>query len=191
MPQSLIWNSGLAWNTPGVLWSGTVANPTTTPMSDANKISQIITAQERTTVLAAFVTIKTALPWLRNLTPAQSRAMPTLGTERGGMDETFAMEMAAHPEFVPGFTDMAELEKDRELWLGLSEFLACAKELHDSLQDTQQIAGSDIYGAYLAFYQNVRQAAKRAITGAETVYQNLRRFFPGGSAPTPPAPPTP
>ncbi|MBL9132007.1 MAG: hypothetical protein JNG86_12450, partial [Verrucomicrobiaceae bacterium] len=92
-------------------------------MSDANKISQTVSAQDRADVLAAFATIKAKLPWLRNLTPAQSKRMPTLGTERGGMDETFAMEMAAHPEFVPGFIDMAELAKDRELWLALSEFL--------------------------------------------------------------------
>ncbi len=158
-------------------------------MSEANKISQTVSAQDRADVLAAFATIKAKLPWLRNLTPAQSKRMPTLGTERGGMDETFAMEMAAHPEFVPGFIDMAELAKDRELWLALSEFLACATENQAALQDTQQIVGSDIYGAYLAFYQNVRQAARRAIAGAEAVYQNLRRFFPSGSEPPAPTPP--
>lgn len=53
------------------------------------------------------------------------------------------------------------------------------------------VASSIIYLAYLSFYNNVKQAAKRAVVGADAIYQNLRRFFQRGSPPPPPTPPTP
>jgi hypothetical protein len=51
----------------------------------------------------------------------------------------------------------------------------------------------DTYLAYLSFYNNVKQGAKRNVPGANTVLDNLKRFFPrgGGSPPAPPTPPTP
>jgi hypothetical protein len=180
------WDSAFAWDS--VL-------PDPTPphtMPNDNKISATISAQDKTDILAAFGVIKAKLPFLINLTPTERRRMPTLGTGRGGMDETFAMEMSAHPELVPGFVDTAELALDRALWNGLAEFMACATEICEGIQDTHQAAGSDIYNAYLSFYQNVRQAAKRGVVGADSIYANLRRFFPsgGGGGPTP-TPPTP
>ena len=181
----------MAWNTPGLVWNGAVPQPHYKTMPNDNKISAILSAQDRTDVLAAFETIKTKLPFLINLTPVERRRMPTLGTERGGMDETFSMEMASHPELVPGFVDVPELAKDRALWTALAEFLSCAKEVCEGIEDTHQVAGSDIYMAYLSFYQNVRQAARRGVVGADAIYQNLRRFFPSGGPTPPPTPPNP
>ena len=48
----------------------------------------------------------------------------------------------------------------------------------------------DTYLAYLSFYKNVKQAAKRNVPGANTVLDNLKRFFPrGGGTPRPPPAP--
>ncbi len=58
--------------------------------------------------------------------------------------------------------------------------------LNHRSEDTHALAGSDIYMAYLFFYQNVKQAAKRGVVGADTIYQNLRCFFPRGGGGTPP-----
>jgi hypothetical protein len=44
-----------------------------------------------------------------------------------------------------------------------------------------------MYLAYLSFYNNVKQAAKRSVVGADAIYQTLRVFFLRGS--TTPAPP--
>ena len=40
---------------------------------------------------------------------------------------------------------------------------ACANELCEGINDTHQAVGSDMYLAYLSFYNNVKQAAKRAV----------------------------
>ena len=185
MPQPLTWNSNLVWNAPGAMWNGFVAQPHQT-MSNDNKISASISAQDMTDIMAAFATIKAKLPFLINLTPAEKRRMPNISTERGGMVDTFTTEMGLHADLIPTYVDMTELQKDTALITQLEVIRACANELCEGINDTHQAVGSDMYLAYLSFYNNVKQAAKRAIVGADAIYQNLRRFFQRGSTPSAP-----
>ena len=195
MPTPLTWDSpaNLTWDSPELTWDSSNNNNTTTykVMPNDNRISAILSDADKAAVLAAFQVIKDKLPFLINLTPAERQSIPTLGTTRGGMDEAFATAMAAHPELVPGFVDVPELAKDRALWLPLAEILQLSTEVCEGIADTHALAGSDIYMAYLSFYQNVKQAAKRGVPGADAIYQNLRRFFPRGASTTPPTPPAP
>jgi hypothetical protein len=188
MPQPLTWNSNLVWNAPGAVWNGNVASPNPT-MTNDNKISASISAQDMTDIMAAFATIKAKLPFLINLSPEEKRRMPNISTERGGMVETFKSEMDLHPDLIPTYVDMPELAIDEALLTQLDTIRNCANELCEGINDTHQAVGSDMYLAYLSFYNNVKQAAKRAVVGADAIFQNLRRFFQRGS--TPPAPPTP
>jgi hypothetical protein len=160
-------------------------------MTNDNKISASIPAQDMTDIMAAFATIKAKLPFLINLSMEEKRRMPNIGTERGGMVETFTIEMDLHPDLIPTYVDMPELALDGALFSQLDIIKACANELCEGINDTHQAVGSDMYLAYLSFYNNVKQAAKRAVVGSDAIYQNLRRFFQRGSTPPPPTPPTP
>ena len=188
MPQPFLWSDNLVWNAPGAVWNGNVASPTHT-MTNDNKISASISAQDMTDILAAFATLKAKLPFLINLNIEEKRRMPNIGTERGGMVETFTTEMGLHADLIPTFVDMPELALDKALFAQLDTIKACANELCEGINDTHQAVGSDMYLAYLSFYNNVKQAAKRSVVGADAIYENLRRFFQRSS--TPPVPPTP
>ena len=189
MPQPLTWSNNLVWNAPGAVWNGSVASPHHI-MTNDNKISASISAQDMTDIMAAFATIKAKLPFLINLSPAEKRGMPNISTERGGMVDSFTSEMSLHADLIPTFIDMPELAKDTALLTQLETLRSCANELCEGINDTHQAVGSDMYLAYLSFYNNVKQAAKRAVVGADAIYANLRRFFQrGGGTPTPP--PTP
>lgn len=190
MPQPLTWSSNVAWNTPGAVWNGLVIQPKPT-MTNDNKISAAISAQDKADILAAFATIKDKLPFRINLTPEERRNMPGIGTARGGMKATFEMEMGAHADLVPSYVDMTELAKDSTLWDDLEEIASAAREVCESIEDTKQAVGSDLYLAYLSFYNNVAQAAKRGVAGINAVYENLRRYFRRGGGSTPPPPPAP
>ena len=156
-------------------------------MSTDNRVSAEITDSVKAEVLAKFQDIKTLLPFLVTLTKDEKKSISTISTERGAMDETFHTEMSAHPDLVPSYVDSAELAKDRELRLDLLEILQAAREVCDAVEDTAHVAGSDILLAYLAFYSNTKQAAKRGVPGTGTLLDNLSRFFPGGRrATTPP-----
>jgi hypothetical protein len=158
-------------------------------MANDNRISAQVTDAVKTQILAKLAEIKALLPFLINLTPAERRSIPHLGTERGAMDEAFWAEMAAHPELVPSFINMSNLALDRALRSVLAEIAARTAELHEGVTDTGQAAGSDIFMGYMAFYANVQQAAKRGVAGTDATLANLARFIPRGRrAPAPPPP---
>ncbi len=147
-------------------------------MPNDNRISHEITDAVKIQILTKFQEIKDLMPFLINLTPEEKQGIPTISTERGAMDEVFHTEMGAHPELVPSYVDSAEMAHDRELRGDLLEILQRSREVCDSLQDTAHVAGSDVLLGYLSFYSNVQQAAKRGAAGANTLLDNLSRFFP-------------
>lgn len=86
---------------------------------------------------------------------------------------------ASRADLVPSFLDTAEMAKDRKL---VADLLPCFREiapLCEGLEDTIMLANSDNMVGDLAFYQNVKQAAKRGVTGAGTIYEDLKTRFPG------------
>ena len=147
-------------------------------MSNDKRISEEITDETKTLVLAKFQEIRELLPFLINLSPGEKSGIPTISTERGAMDAVFHSEMGAHPELVPGYVEMAEMARDRELRGDLLEILQRSREICDALEDTAHVAGSDVLLGYLSFYNSVQQAAKRGVAGATTLLDNLARFFP-------------
>lgn len=177
------------WNAPGAVWNGAVNNPTPAPMASDNKISATISAQDKADILAAFQTIRTKLPFLINLTPTERQRLPSIGTERGGMNTLFPTEMHSHPELVPSYVNVPEMDKDSALWDQLAEIASASRGVCESIEDTLQAVGNDLFLAYLSFYQNVGQAAKRNVAGAGTLYESLRPYFQRSSTPPPPAPP--
>jgi hypothetical protein len=87
--------------------------------------------------------------------------------------------MASRPELVPGFVNMTEMAKDRQL---VADLLPCLQEIApicEALEDTISLAYTDIYTADLAFHANVKQAAKRGVPGTDTIYADLKERFPG------------
>ena len=53
------------------------------------------------------------------------------------------------------------------------------------------VVNSELWMADLAYYQNVRQAAKRGIAGAQAIYDDLKKRFPGRGGAGPAKPQTP
>lgn len=193
MPTPLTWdppNPAWTWDSPlGLTWDGNQPATSTPVQSMDNRISAELTPANKTAILAKLGEIEALLPFLLNLTAAEKSSLPKMSTIRDGMDEAFAMEMMAHPELVPSFVDAAELAKDRALRSALRDIFQQVGPLCEALEDTQTAAGVDTYLAYLSFYNNVKQAAKRNVPGANTIYDNLKRFFPRGGGPTQPTPP--
>ena len=192
MPMPLTWSSHLAWNAPGLMWNGTVPNPQPIhrPMASDNRISTEITAQKKAAIIAAVQALKTELQGITiNLTAEERQALPRIGDSTLAFDEKCAAYMASRADLVPSFLDTAEMAKDRKL---VADLLPCLRELApicEGLEDTIMLANSDNMVGDLAFYQNVKQAAKRGVSGADTIYNDLKERWPGRPRVTPP--PTP
>ena len=149
-------------------------------MASDNRISLEITAAQKTAIVDAVMALKTALQgMLINLTPEEKQSLPRIGDNSLAFDEKCAAYMASRADLVPSFLDTAEMAKDRKL---VADLLPCFRELAplcEGLEETIMLANSDNMIGDLAFYQNVRQAAKRGVAGANTIYDDLKSRFPG------------
>jgi len=156
-------------------------------MSDSNRISATLTDDDVTAILGAIDTIRTKLPFLISVSNEERGEIPKLGDKSMGFEEKCSSYMTSNPEFLPGFVPIAEVTKDRALLGKFMQFWPKLTTLCEDVADTKLVIGSEIYMADLAYYQNVRQGAKRGLPGADTIYNDLRVRFPGNS-PQPPAP---
>jgi hypothetical protein len=194
MPQPLTWSSSLTWNAPGAVWNGVAAQPNTTMPND-NRISAAVTAADKAAILTKINEINALLPFLVNLTKDERIQLPKLGPASLGFDEQCASYMSTAPNLVPPFVDPAEVTKDRALRLILADIWRELRKLCEKVDDTLMLVGSEIWMADLSFYQTVKQASRRGVGGADTIYDDLKERFPGVSGdeeePPAPTPPTP
>lgn len=195
MPLPLTWDSSVAWDdpTPGIAWDALASTTSPNrPMASDNRISLEITAAQKTAIVDAVMALKTALNGITiNLTADEKQSLPRISDNTLAFDEKCAAYMASRADLVPSFLDTAEMAKDRKL---VADLLPCLREIApicEGLEDTIMLANSDNYVGDLAFYQNVRQAAKRGVSGADTIYNDLKTRFPGRpkKEPTPPVNP--
>lgn len=122
-----------------------------------NQISIEMSAADVTAVNAAFQTLATKLsPYLIALHPDDKRTLAALG-ERGISFVEKAMQYAqSNPEFMPAFIDAgefkAEFKKDFDAFNMLRGFLRLLGQIHDNLNDTAALCGSEANKAALAYY---------------------------------------
>jgi hypothetical protein len=161
-------------------------------MASDNRISLEITPDQKTAIVNAVTALKTALNGLLiNLTAEEKQSLPRIGDNSLAFDEKCTAYMASRADLVPSFLDMAEMALDRKL---VADLLPCLRELAplcEGMEDTIMLANSDNMVGDLAFYQNVRQAARRGVPGADTIYNDLKTRFPGRPKKDTPTPPTP
>lgn len=208
MADALTWDSTsngqlLTWDSsPALTWDGALPETPTTPpthMPNDNRISAEVTPANVTVLMTKFTEINALLPFLINLTKEERIQLPKLGAASLLFDEQCASYMATAPNLVPPFVDPDEVTKDRTLRVVLADALREAKKLCEKLDDTLMLVGSEIWMADLSFYQTVRQAARRDVPGADTIYDDLKARFPGvagdpeeeeeeDDGPTPPTP---
>ena len=66
-------------------------------------------------------------------------------------------------------------------FLVLADIWRELRQLCEKVDDALMLVGSEIWMADLSFYQTVKQAARRDVGGADTLYDDLKQRFPGVS----------
>lgn len=185
MPEPLRYDSGLHYDTPGLRWDG--FQPTTI-MPDDNRISAALTPADKAAILAKIAECVALIPFAVNLTPEEKQSLPSIGVERAGMIDAFLEEMQAHPELIPSYVNLSETIKDIALFRNVTPLFSASSGLCERFSDVLKALGADILGNFLPFYANVREARRRNVPGADTVYNRLSPFFARGPR-TPSTPP--
>ena len=154
-------------------------------MANNNQVSAALTDQNITEILAHLAAIEALLPFVISRAVGDNNVM--LGEKSVGFDEKCAAYMASHPQFVPGYINLAEVLKNRTLRLQFAKFLPRLILLAAKAQDTYDVVGNEMMMADLAYYGNTAEAAKRGITSAGDIHDDLATRYPGRtSAKTPP-----
>ncbi len=151
-------------------------------MTDMNRISASLSAADITAINNAIQTIRTKLPFLIGLSDDDRQEMPKMKEKSEAFHEKAVSYMESNPGFTPGFIEKPEVDKDQELRGEMMQFIPQLQTLKRSVDDTLMKVNSELWMADLAYYQNVRQAAKRGVKDAQPIYNDLRVRFPGNVA---------
>jgi hypothetical protein len=119
------------------------------------------------------------LPYVTSLTPAERRTIAKMGEKTLSFVEKAHEAAVENPNLVPPFLDMAAFDIDFADAHNLWSLHLATNQLHENVDDTTMVAGSEAYQFALIFYNSVKMAARQDIPGAKAIYGELRKRFPG------------
>jgi hypothetical protein len=118
------------------------------------------------------------LPYATPLTPDERRIIAKMGEKTLSFVEKSHEFALQNPNLVPPFLDMAAFDIDFADAHNLWTVLLVSQQIHENLDDTTMVAGSEAYQAALVFYNSVKMAARQDVPGAKAVYEELKKRFP-------------
>jgi len=124
--------------------------------------------------------IKDKLPTgLVTLTPEERHFYAKMGDKSVAFVDK-ALELAAlYPQLLPAFVNVVEFKKDVDAVKVMKTILRQLEEITVLLDDSILMAGSEAYTAALSIYIAAKDAARRDVTGAKIVADELKVRFPG------------
>ncbi|MDR1369585.1 MAG: hypothetical protein LBJ72_05595 [Dysgonamonadaceae bacterium] len=120
------------------------------------------------------------LPYVTPLTPDERRIMAKMGEKTLSFVEKAHEFAVQNPNLVPPYLDMQAFDIDFADAHNLLAALLISQQLHENIDDTSMVAGSESDQAALVFYNSVKMAARQDIPGAKAVFEELRKRFPHG-----------
>jgi hypothetical protein len=148
-------------------------------MAQENRVSIVITAQQKADILAAIAALKAKLTFTIGLTMDERTTILKLGDKSVAFDKKCTSYMAARPDLIPPFIDVAELNKDRAALDEVNDIQRALNEVNQALADTATQIGHEIILPDFSYYNNVGFCAKNGVAGAQAIYDDLSERFPG------------
>jgi hypothetical protein len=120
------------------------------------------------------------LPYVTPLTPSERHTMPKMGEKTLSFVEKAHAFAVQNPTLCPPYLDMTAFDADFGDAHNLWTLLVSTQQLHENVDDTEMVAGSEAFRSSLVFYNSVKMAARQDVPGAKAVYEELKKRFPGG-----------
>ncbi|MBW4461951.1 MAG: hypothetical protein KME47_17175 [Nodosilinea sp. WJT8-NPBG4] len=141
-----------------------------------DNISATISDQSMAEIKRAIATIQDQLPFLINLTPDERRKRFKMGDKSLAFVRNSVTATQNNPDIVPGKFDIAELNRDYQLTVALSEVLGLLEQLTETVDDTLLAVGSESMTGSLLVYDYVKTAARHS-PGLKSVADQLGERF--------------
>jgi len=156
-----------------------------------NKINISFTTLQMTAITGAAATINTNMPFAINLTEQERQDTPNIENSRYPyVERTIDIHAPGNPLLVSGFAyTLPEAQTDWTLLKQCDQLLPLFRAIVEKLEDTRQLAASELYAFFLEFYATAKRAAANNVPGADTVVADLAPLFanqgPSGTPATP------
>ncbi|MGG6266425.1 hypothetical protein ACQ4M3_08245 [Leptolyngbya sp. AN03gr2] len=139
-------------------------------------ISATLSQADRDAIAQAITTIQKHLPFLIDLVAEERSSLPKLSPKSRSFVST-ALNLASHnPDFLPRSFDVEEMRQDLELFQDLNQILMSLTQLHDMVDDTCMLVGSQTYTAALTVYDYAKKSGMNA-NGMEPIVAEMREHF--------------
>jgi hypothetical protein len=100
-----------------------------------------------------------------------------VGIKKQGFIENTIESAAASPQFLPPYLDMDKFQDDFQYFVNLKTIYEMVVQLKEFIWNLVTQSADVSYTDALEYYASVREAAKRRIDGAESIYRFLEPFF--------------
>jgi hypothetical protein len=116
-------------------------------------------------------------PYLQALTAQERKGILKMGDKTIAF-VTKALDYAqSQPQFAPSYMNTPDLADDVNVASGLTRIEQPIASLASQLNDTVMIAGSEAYVAALMYYNSIKEAVKRNVPAAKSIYDDLKLRF--------------
>ena len=143
-----------------------------------NRISASIDDESIERVHQALEEVRLHLPFLLELAGGERPSLINVGENLAPFLEKTLADASQHPDLVPPYLDMEELQRDIELFSQLKRIIVPLQRLLDLTNDTHLAAGSDAFDTAIIFYKNVRMEAKLGDANAQRILDDLKESLP-------------
>ncbi|MCP5052484.1 MAG: hypothetical protein GY940_35275 [bacterium] len=150
-----------------------------------NTISEEISQETETGILAGIKTIWDLLPFLLLLTADARRSMSRLSRSKVDFVDQSRLHAINHPQYVQPFINIDEFSKDVDLKDALRRIFLELDSLHRHVKDTLLIAETEAYTTARLFYKSVKSAAKEGEADAEVIAKDLSYHYKKSRTPKP------
>ena len=147
---------------------------------DKGKISANLSDVVLQDILQKIRDIRSQLPFLIQLTPAERREGWWIGEKSAEFVKRSYAIAGANRSLVPPWLDFNEWERDMEIWTKLEQIEREIKSLTEAIEDTRMAAGSDAIQHALVFYGALKQQKQANVPGVDTYIEELKWRFPRG-----------
>ena len=158
-----------------------------------NTINITFTVPQLAAMIAAAASANTNFPFAINLTVTERNSTPNIENVRYPyVERSVDFHAPANPSLVSGFAyTLTEATTDWNVIKQIDQLLPLFRVIVEKLEDTRQLAASELWAWFLEFYASAQRAAANNFPGADTIVNDLSPLFANQGAQTPPAPATP
>jgi hypothetical protein len=126
-------------------------------------------------VMAAIATIQQKLSFLVNLSPEERRTLPKLGDKTRIFIQKAMEVVDRHADFLPRSFDITQMRREVGLYEGLYPILLSLTQLHELVEDTYLIAGTEAYTSARTVYRSAKSNGRGI--GIDAVVEELGRRY--------------